>query len=270
MTSTIRPSAGDVAAAAPGDVAASDGAAGAHGVAGPGGVAGSGGVAPAVPASSTLAMLLADNRLPIGAHVTSGSLEAALREGLHPDRVGDYLRSRMRTVVPVEAGTAVLARRTGLEAGADVARGALQLDALQAEWAARTPSRAQREITIALGDGLRRLADVLWPGAVPAQPLPRPIVLGLIAARAGLGAADLVRLTAYDDAQTVVAARLKLEPADPRPAAALVLEACARFEPQVEALAALTDPLRIPRGGAPLTEGWAEAQARLPRRLFRA
>lgn len=230
--------------------------------------------APASPAAATtVAMLLADARLPAGAHVASNALEAALRDGLAPSTVGDYLDTRMRTVVPVEAGTAVLARRSCLEAGGIPDPSAL--DRLRAEWAARTPSRAQREVAEALGDGLRRLADVLWPGAVPAlprrdAPWPRPLVLGLVAAAAGLGGEDLVRLVAYDDAQTVAAALLKLEPGDPRAAASLVLAACALLEPRVAELAALEDPVHIPCTGAPLTEGWAEAQSTLPRRLFRA
>ena len=223
--------------------------------------------------STTVAMLLADSRLPAGAHVSSNALEAALRGGLAPSAVGDYLATRMRTVAPVEAGTAVLARRAVLRSGGTPALPTLER--LRAEWAARTPSRAQREVAGTLGDGLRRLADVLWPGAIPPPPRrelpwPRPLVLGLIAAAAGLGAEDLVRLVAYDDAQTVAAALLKLEPGDPRSAAALVLAACALLEPRVAELAALEDPAHIPCSGAPLTEGWAEAQSTLPRRLFRA
>ncbi|GAA1485406.1 urease accessory protein UreF [Brachybacterium fresconis] len=228
--------------------------------------------APAV-ASATIAMLLADSRLPAGAHVSSNSLEAALRDGLAPSDVGDYLATRMRTVVPVEAGTAVLARR--IRFGTVGVDELAALERLRAEWAARTPSRAQREVAEALGDGLRRLADVLWPGAVPPPsrretPWPRPLVLGLVAVAAGLDGEDLVRLVAYDDAQTVAAALLKLEPGDPRTAASLVLAACALLEPRVAELAALEDPARIPCSGAPLTEGWAEAQSTLPRRLFRA
>ncbi|GAA1487843.1 urease accessory UreF family protein [Brachybacterium sacelli] len=216
-------------------------------------------------------MLLADSRLPAGAHVTSNALEAALRDGLAPSAVAEYLATRMRTVVPVEAGTALVARKVPLDAGG--APDPAKVEHLRVEWAARTPSRAQREVGSALGDGLRRLADVLWPGTVPppmTRPWPRPIVLGLVAATAGLGAEDLVRLVAYDDAQTVAAALLKLEPDDPRGAAALVLEACALLEPRVAQLAALEDPTDIPCAGAPLTEGWAEAQSALPRRLFRA
>ncbi|WP_193105712.1 urease accessory protein UreF [Brachybacterium sp. FME24] len=225
------------------------------------------------PAATTVAMLLADSRLPAGAHVSSNALEAALRDGLAPSEIADYLATRLRTIAPVEAGTAVVARRISLDAGGVPDTAALER--LRREWAARTPSRAQREVASALGDGLRRLADALWPGAVPAAssracPWPRPIVLGLVAASAGLGVEDLVRLVAYDDAQTVAAALLKLEPGDPRAAAARVLEACALLEPRVAELAALEDPTRIPCAGAPLTEGWAEAQSVLPRRLFRA
>ncbi|MFE5775358.1 urease accessory protein UreF [Brachybacterium sp. NPDC056505] len=220
------------------------------------------GSTPPVPAS-TLLMVLADSRLPIGAHVSSNALEAALLDGLAPGSVGDYLASRMDTVTRVEAGAAILARR--------LTERAEPLAPLRAEWAARTPSRAQRRIAVALGDGLRRLAQVLWPDALAGQEdLPRPLVLGAVAAATDLGPHDLARLVAYDDAQTVVAASLKLEPGDPRQGAALVLEACARFEPHVDALAALQDPTRLPAVGAPQIEGWSEDQSVLPRRLFRA
>ncbi|MBK0331515.1 urease accessory protein UreF [Brachybacterium sp. MASK1Z-5] len=213
--------------------------------------------------STTLAMMLADSRLPIGAHVSSNALEAALLGGLSPGRIGEYLATRMDTVARVEAGAAVLARH--------LAQRDQPLAALHAEWAARTPSRAQRRIAAVLGDGLRRLADRLWPGSLSTDAgSPRPLVLGAIAAIAGLGPRDLARLVAYDDAQTVVAAALKLEPGDPRQGTALVLEACARFEPHIDALAALQDPTLLPSAGAPQIEGWSEDQSVLPRRLFRA
>ncbi len=209
-------------------------------------------------------MLLADSRLPVGAHVSSNALEAALRDELSPAQVGEYLATRMRILVPIEAGTAVLARHLAQDPAA--------LESLRAEWAARTPSRAQREIAEALGQGLARLAAVQWPGAVPPaeRPWPRPMVLGLIAAATGLDAEELVRLVAYDDAQTVAAALLKLEPGDPRTAVALVLDACALMDPCAAELAALEDPAHLPCAGAPQIEGWAEAQSQLTRRLFRA
>ncbi|MCQ6349970.1 hypothetical protein NPL98_28865, partial [Bacillus cereus] len=73
----------------------------------------------------------------------------------------------------------------------------------------------------------------IWPQTAEVlrtRPLPRPIVLGIIAAGAGLGPDDLVRLVAYDDAQTVAAAVLKLEPTDPIRVTEWVLDACAAIE----------------------------------------
>ncbi|EWS81272.1 urease accessory protein UreF [Brachybacterium phenoliresistens] len=251
----------------------------------------------AVP-SVSLAMLLADSRLPVGAHVVSGALEAALLDGLPREQVGAYMRARMATIVQVEAGTAVVARQAaaagraargtgapgedgpdadapGADAPGSDGLGAAALAEVARAWEARTPARPQREIGIALGDGLARLARTVWPEAFPARAgrgphLPRPVVLGAIAAHAGLTAVDLVRLVAYDDAQTVASALLKLEPGDPLAAAGLVLEACAALEPSVPELSRLTSPTAIPAAGAPQIEEWATAQSVLPRRLFRA
>lgn len=232
-------------------------------------------------ASATLAMLLADSRLPAGAHVSSNGLEAGLRHGLAANEVADYMRTRMATVVHVEAGTAVIARHLASEGPPDDdtvgrERAAAVLDrlaALEAEWAARTPSAALREIAVALGAGLARIGQTIWPqtaAVLRPRPLPRPIVLGAIAACAGIGADDLVRLVAYDDAQTVAAAVLKLEPTDPIRVTGWVLDACAEMEDSVSELSRLTRPEALPASGAPLIEDWAEVQSVLPRRLFRA
>ncbi len=232
-------------------------------------------------ASATLAMLLADSRLPAGAHVSSNGLEAGLRHGLAANEVADYMRTRMATVVHVEAGTAVIARHLASEGPPDDdtvgrERAAAVLDrlaALEAEWAARTPSAALREIAVALGAGLARIGQTVWPqtaAVLRPRPLPRPIVLGAIAACAGIGADDLVRLVAYDDAQTVAAAVLKLEPTDPIRVTGWVLDACAEMEDSVSELSRLTRPEALPASGAPLIEDWAEVQSVLPRRLFRA
>ena len=56
----------------------------------------------------------------------------------------------------------------------------------------------------------------------------RAVVLGVAAALAGLSAAQLVRLIGYDDAQTVAAATLKLEPLDPVVATGWVMAAARR------------------------------------------
>lgn len=227
-------------------------------------------------ASATLMMLLADARLPAGAHVSSNSVEAGLRQDLTPAEVPAYMRARMRTVVRVEAGAAVVTHHAVRSAGAgtdehpDLAQA---LESITEEWAARTPSPALREIAEVLGAGLRCVAVVLWPqlaGVLPRRGCPRPLVLGAIAAVAEVSAADLVRIVAYDDAQTVAAATLKLEPMDPIRATGWVLGACTAIECFVADLATLTVPAAIPAAGAPLIEDWAEVQSALPRRLFRA
>ncbi|TXN29020.1 urease accessory protein [Lacisediminihabitans profunda] len=220
-------------------------------------------------------MMLADARLPVGGHVHSAGLEPALAAGMPANRVFDYLLGRAHSVSLVEAGTAVVARHVALPATADsVAAG---LAAVESAWAARTPSRALREVSRSLGRGYLRLGTRLWPGhpgidacsAAP-SPLSRPVVLGAIAAAANLDAESLVRLVIYDDAQTVAAALLKLAPIDPAIPAGWVLRACGEVDHLVAAIAALTSPDAIPASGAPQTEEWAESHSLTTQRLFRA
>ena len=175
----------------------------------------------------------------------------------------------------VEAGTAVVTAR--LLAGAD---GGFGLADVVRAWAARTPAPALRDAARLLGRGYLRLARTLWADARAVRalvahdaahgPLPRAVVLGAVAAATGLPAADTVRLTVYDDAQTAASALLKLEPLDPVTPAGWVLEACAAAEQHVLRVAACTTPEDIPASGSPQTEGWAQAHALLSQRLFRA
>lgn len=242
-----------------------------------------------VPHPSTVALLLADARLPGGGHAHSASLEPALLGGLPVRDVPAWMAGRATTVSLVEAGTAVvagrvLAARAGLaDDGADDGAdddGAGRLDAVVHAWAARTPSGALRDAARLLGRGYLRVARTLWPDrpAVAATSrlaarhgsVPRAVVLGAVAAATRLPAADVVRLTVYDDAQTAASALLKLEPSDPLAAAGWVLEACAAAEPHVARVAACTTPADIPSSGAPQTEAWAEAHALENQRLFRA
>jgi urease accessory protein len=223
------------------------------------------------PASLTVAMLLADGRLPSGGHAHSAGLEPALLAGMPAADVPAYLVGRARTTSLVEAGTAVVTRHRLREAPSSAA-----LDDVVAHWAARTPSAAQREASRLLGRGVLRLAGRLWPDAQAVQACsalaapPRPVVIGAIAAVTDMDPEDLVRVFVYEDAQTAAAALLKLAPADPAVPVGWVLAACAAVEELVDEIAALTDPAGIPAGSAPHSEGWAEAHALTNRRLFRA
>lgn len=251
------------------------------------------------PHALSVAMLLADARLPSGGHAHSASLEPALLGGLPTGEVPAWLAGRATTVSLVEAGTAVVTARLlagaadrGAAAGAsegvqparspDVVRPAdcFGLADVVRAWAARTPAPALRDAARLLGRGYLRLARTLWADAPAVRalvahdtaegPLPRAVVLGAIAAAAGLPPADTVRLTVYDDAQTAASALLKLEPLDPVTPVRWVLEACAAAEPHVLRVAACTTPEDVPASGSPQTEGWAQAHALLSQRLFRA
>jgi urease accessory protein len=211
-----------------------------------------------------VALMLADARLPTGGHTQSAGLEAAVKAGLGVASIEAYARDRLATVVRVEAGTAVVARHLALT-GADPLL-------VVPHWAARTPSRALREIAGRTGRGYVRLAERIWPDVIDHLPrdseTPRPVVLGVIGAVTGLGAEQVARLTAYDDAQTVVAASLKLLPVDPAAAAGWLVALHPDIEDCVRVVAGLTDPEQIPACGAPLVDQHAEHHATERMRLF--
>lgn len=215
---------------------------------------------------SALALLLADARLPAAGHTQSAGLEPGLARGLDPADLPAYCRTRLATVTRTEAATAVVARHR--------ARIETDLDPVEVAWAARTPSEAMRATSRTLGRGLVRLARRAWPEAVgrwsPHDRPPRPVVLGAVAAEAGLPALDLARVVAYDDVQTVLAAALKLLPLDPAEAAMWCVDLLPDLDRLAEDLAGLTETDDIPATGSPQIEAWAQAHARTTRRLFSA
>jgi urease accessory protein len=85
-----------------------------------------------------------------------------------------------------------------------------------------------------------------------------------------LAAADLARVIAYDDVQTVLSAALKLLPLDPADAVAWCLELLGDVNGVADDVGVLTSTSQIPATGSPLIEGWAQAHARTTRRLFSA
>jgi urease accessory protein len=214
----------------------------------------------------TLALLLADARLPAAGHTQSAGLEPGLARGLDPDDLPAYCRTRLATVVRTEAASAVVARHHALTG--------LSLDAVETAWAVRTPSDAMRASSRMLGRGLLRLARRTWPAAVAGWPAdarpPRALVLGAIAATGGLPAVELAQVVAYDDVQTVLAAALKLLPLDPADATAWCLDLLPDVERLAHEVSTLTATSEIPATGSPLIEGWAQAHAHTTRRLFSA
>lgn len=218
-----------------------------------------------------LTMLLADGRLPTGAHTQSAGVEPAFAHGLRVDQIPDYLTVRLRTVTAVEAATAVVARHRWRT---EPDRRPAAMVEVDAAWRVRTLSDVLRDASDSLGRSYLRTAAAVWPLADLRDRQDgvwcRGVVLGATAAEAGITADELARLVGYEEVQTVIAATQKLEPFDPGRAVAWAV----RAEPEVERLvtttAGLTSTGQIPAYGAPLIEEWGQRHASAERRLFRA
>ena len=226
------------------------------------------------PAVGVLTLMLADARLPTGGHTQSGGLESALAQGMPIASVQQYLRTRLTTVTLVEAGTAVLARRVAAHPAGPEAMLA-ELSGLDASWRARTVSKALRDNADLLGRGYLRLGRRLWPDHPAVRVLAgmdrpaRSVVLGVVAAAAGLDDLGVAELVGYDDVATVAAAALKLAPMDPADTTAWILELGPDIAEMACLAASVTGRADLPAGAAPQVEEWAELHAAADRRLFR-
>jgi urease accessory protein len=217
--------------------------------------------------ASYLALLLADGRLPTGAHTQSAGLEPALRHGMTLAEVPRYLTARLQTITEVEAAAAVLARHQWLTAPDRIAA----LAEVDQAWRVRTLSDAARDSSDLLGRSYARLVTALWSlGLEPGRTYCRAVVVGAAAAAAGLDGPSVARLIGYDDVQTVISAALKLSPFDPVEGVRWSLAA----EPQVAQLVArvggLTRVADMSAYSAPQMERWAQLHRTAERRLYRA
>ena len=223
--------------------------------------------------ASLAGLLLADARLPTGAHAHSSGLEAALLGGLPAGQVPGYLQSRLRTTAALDASAAVLAHRIANEA-AQVAKDSRFVE-LEAALTARTPAPAMRQASRQLGRGLLRLGRSLYPATEPlgmlatCLPAPsRPIALGVLAAVLGSDASGAALACCYDEAQSVAAAALKLLPMDPAVATKWVLDSAELID-AVVCQALDTDSIRdLPAASAPWMEQWSQDHGTRTRRLF--
>jgi urease accessory protein len=215
-----------------------------------------------------LSLLLADGRLPTGAHTQSAGVEPAFAHGMRLDQVPDYIVVRLRTVTEVEAAAAVVARHRWLTEPEARTPAMREVDAA---WRVRTLSDVLREASDLLGRSYLRMSAAVWPMPELVQDRTtwcRAVVLGATAAAAGLSAEELARLVGFDDVQTVIAAAIKLEPFDPGQGVAWA----AACEVEVEALVTRVSGLtaEIPARGAPQIEEWGQRHRAAERRLFRA
>jgi urease accessory protein len=151
-----------------------------------------------------LDLLLADARTPTGGFAHSNGVEPA---GVGLGELRAFLHGRLSTTGLVDAAVAAAATR-----GEDPL-------ALEVAWSARTPSAPTRVAAGRQGRSLLRVAARLWPGALDtfgaaSVGTPRPVVLGLCGALAGLEPRRVAQLCLYDDAATCCAAVPKLAAVD--------------------------------------------------------
>ncbi|MCW2805569.1 MAG: Urease accessory protein UreF-like protein [Propionibacteriaceae bacterium] len=218
--------------------------------------------------ASYVQLVLADGRLPTGAHTQSAGVEPAFRAGMPLRQVPELITARLRTVTETEAATAVVTRAVWL--GSNVPARPAAIESVDRAWRARTPSDAMRSSSDALGRGYARLAAAVWGLDLGGRVLCRAVVMGATAAAAGLGPADIARLVAFDDVQMVIAAALKLEPFDPLLGVQWSLAAAAEVDCMVRRISNACTPADIPAHSAPLLEQWAQQHATEERRLYRA
>ncbi len=175
----------------------------------------------------TAALLtLADSRLPTGGHTHSGGVEQAITDGLvrDPATLDAFLRRRLHTAGAVAAGLAAAACGDG------------DLDRLDAEADARTPSPALRAASRQQGRGLVRVGRQAWPGGrwdeLPERPH-HPLALGVAAAAAGLTPRDAAHAAAYLSISGPATAAQRLLAMDPLTVAAVT----ARLAPAIDSVA---------------------------------
>jgi urease accessory protein len=215
-------------------------------------------------------LLLADSRLPAGAHAHSGGLAPAVADGsvADEDTLARFLSGRLRTAGLVAAAAA--ARAAALLVAAPAAGDGLA--DLDAELDARTPSPAARAASRAQGRGLLRAASAAWPSPLHAQLGARPhhaCALGAAAVAAGAGPAEAAVLAAVSSVTGPASAAVRLLGLDPLRVAGLL----ARLAPEVDAVAGtgarcadLDRPL--PAAASPLLDLLAQRHARADARLF--
>jgi urease accessory protein len=217
-----------------------------------------------------LSLLLADGRLPTGAHTQSAGVEPAFTHGMRLGQVPDYIEARLRTVTEVEAAAAVVARHRWLTTAEPRTSAMREVDAA---WRVRTLSDALREASDLLGRSYLRTAAAVWPlAALSADTAAwcRAVVLGATAAVAGLSASEVARLVGFEDVQTVIAAALKLQPFDPSQGVAWAAASGVEVEALVARVSGFTSTAEIPAHGAPQIEEWGQRHRSAERRLFRA
>lgn len=154
-------------------------------------------------------LLLADGRLPAGGYAHSGGLEPTVRmQGLRDESdIQRFLEGRAATTGLVSAAFAAAACRAAHDDQPAV------LESLDAEFDARTPSQATREVSRAMGRQLRRGVISLHPhpllDTIRRDPH-QPIVYGIAATAFDLDVRAAAQMTLHESVAGPVAAAVKV------------------------------------------------------------
>ena len=226
-------------------------------------------------------LLLSDSSLPAGTHVHSGGMEAAVAAGRVHDAetLHAFLLGRLSSVGLTSAAFAA-ATALELSEGVVVGDGGFQAPeaaALDAEYDARTPSAAQREVSRMLGRQLVRAVRAGWPSVVldavaglhPQGPH-QPIAFGAAAAVTELDPGSAASAAALASITGPALAAIRLLGLDPDEVTGVTASLRGNVE-QVAAAAAKAarGPIEeLPATRAPLLEISAEHHLTWEVRLF--
>jgi urease accessory protein len=207
-----------------------------------------------------LELLLSDGRFPGGGFAHSGGLEPAVADGSVRDALSleAFVTGRLLTAGLVDAWCAAAACRLEGE-------GPTALRALEDEALAHQPVPALRAASRAQGRGLRATAAVLWPALSGCPAEVHSVVLGAVAAAAGLPPDAAARAAVHAAVMGPCSAAPKLWAIDTVDALAVAV----RLTPLAEQVVA--DALALPAcpaRSAPRLERRADDHARAEVRLF--
>jgi urease accessory protein len=223
-----------------------------------------------------MTLLLADARLPSGAHAHSGGIEQAVDDGVvfDLDSLVPFLAGRLQTSGYLSAAVAAHAC---LVAGGPEARRVAMWTALDAEVSARIVSPSLRATSRRQGRSLLTTGQRIVDGdtlAIVAQSAPEgphlAVVQGVLAQAGGLAPTNAALIAAYGTVATAASAALRLLGLDPVAVAAAqadLTEAIDRIT--AEATVAGNAPGRqLPAPATPLTDLLGERHGARKERLF--
>jgi urease accessory protein len=226
--------------------------------------------------ASALVLLLADARLPSGAHVHSGGVEQAVDDGVITDveSLELFLVGRLMTGGRLAAHVSALSFQW---ASAVPAVSVAQWQRLDAEVSARIIAPALQSASRRQGKSLLRTGAAMFGGTVlatldvegPVSPH-LAVVQGALAAQSGVAAIDAALVAAYSVVTSAASAALRLLGLDPVAVMGTVARLAAPIdrEARVAASRSGADPQDLPSPASPATDLLGQRHAQRKERLF--